>query len=105
LTKIENLHLIQPVDIWVERAAEALGCEEKSKVQIAKYISSYEQRVGIQPGGSNIAFGCLAATIFATLTILAMSFLPSATTLSRQRCMQSQLQIILSHIMESLEKY
>ena len=61
LTKIENLHLIQPVDIWVERAAEALGCEEKSKVQIAKYISSYEQRVGIQPGGSNIAFWMLGS--------------------------------------------
>lgn len=61
LTKIDNIYLIQPVDIWVERAAKAIGCEEKSKREIAKCISSFEQELGLPPGGGNIAFWMLGS--------------------------------------------
>ena len=61
LVKIDNIHLIQPVDIWIERAAKAIGCEEKSKKEIAKYISSFEQKLGLRPGGGNIAFWMLGS--------------------------------------------
>ena len=61
LTEIDNIYLIQPVDIWVVRAAKAIGCEEKSKREIAKYISSFEQELGLPPGGGNIGFWMLGS--------------------------------------------
>ena len=61
LIKIDNIYLIQPVDIWVERAARAIGCIEKSKIEIAKYISYFEQKLGLPPGGGNIAFWMLGS--------------------------------------------
>lgn len=61
LTKIDNLYLIQPVDIWVERAAKAIGCEKKSKKEIAKYILSFEQELRLPPGGGNIGFWMLGS--------------------------------------------
>ena len=61
LTEIENLYLIQPVDIWVERAAKAIGCEEKSKTAIATSILSFEQDLGLPPGGGNIGFWMLGS--------------------------------------------
>lgn len=61
LSQIDNIYLIQPVDIWVERAAKAIGCKEKSKIEIAKYISSFEQKLGLPPGGGNITFWMLGS--------------------------------------------
>ena len=59
--KLDNLHLIQPIDIWIERAASALGCNKKSKEDIAKYIISFEQDMGLPPGGANIGFWMLGS--------------------------------------------
>ncbi|MEA3421081.1 MAG: hypothetical protein U9Q97_05330, partial [Acidobacteriota bacterium] len=61
LTEIKNLHLIQPVDIWIERAAEAIGFEGKSKTEIAKAIALFEQNLGLPPGGGNIGFWMLGS--------------------------------------------
>ena len=61
LTNIDDLYLIQPVDIWVERAAKALGFKEESKTKIAIAISSFEHDLGLPPGGGNIAFWMLGS--------------------------------------------
>lgn len=61
LTMIDNIYLIQPVDIWVERAAKAIGCKEKSKKEIAKYILSFEMEFGLTPSVGNIAFWLLGS--------------------------------------------
>ena len=61
LTEIENLSLIQPVDIWVKRAAKAIGCEETSEIAIATSILSFEQELGLPPGGGNIGFWMLGS--------------------------------------------
>lgn len=60
-SKMADIHLLQPVDIWVERAARAIGVNEKSKEKIAIFISSYEQKLGLAPGGGNIAFWMLGS--------------------------------------------
>ncbi|MDY6894580.1 MAG: hypothetical protein SVO01_04055 [Thermotogota bacterium] len=61
VTEIDNLYLIQPVDIWVERAAKAIGCEEESKTKIATSIASFEHELGLPPGGGNIGFWMLGS--------------------------------------------
>lgn len=61
LAKIDDLYLIQPVDIWVERAAKAIGCKEESKIKIATAISSFEHDLGLPPGEGNIAFWMLGS--------------------------------------------
>lgn len=61
LTEIDDLHLIQPVDIWVERAAKAIGCKEESKTKIATAILSFEHELSLPPGGGNIALWMLGS--------------------------------------------
>jgi hypothetical protein len=53
---IEADYLLQPIDIWVERAGQALGHVGKSKVSLARFISSFERENNIAHGGANI--GC-----------------------------------------------
>ncbi len=56
-----DLHLLQPIDIWVERAARALGVKQNSTTSIAKSISSFERDNGLAPGGGNIGFWVLGS--------------------------------------------
>ncbi len=49
-------YLLQPIDIWVERACKALGHMGTSKVSKAMFISSFEKQHNIAHGGANI--GC-----------------------------------------------
>ncbi len=58
---LNDLHLLQPIDIWVERAARALGLKENSTISIAKFISSFERDNGLAPGGGNIGFWVLGS--------------------------------------------
>lgn len=58
---IEKDYLLQPVDIWVERAVNALGHKQKSKVSIAEFIRSFEKENGLPPGGGNIGFWVLGS--------------------------------------------
>jgi hypothetical protein len=53
---VEADYLLQPIDIWVERAGAALGHTGKSKVSLAKFISSFEKEHSIAHGGANV--GC-----------------------------------------------
>lgn len=53
---VEADYLLQPIDIWVERAGAALGHTGKSKVSLAKFISSFEKEHNIAHGGANV--GC-----------------------------------------------
>lgn len=53
---IEADYLLQPIDIWVERAGQALGHVGKSKESLARFISSFEKENNIAHGGANI--GC-----------------------------------------------
>lgn len=61
LANIDNIYLLQPVDIWVERAAKDLGFKGKSRKQIATFITSFEHKLRIHPGGGNIAFWLLGS--------------------------------------------
>lgn len=56
---IEDDFLLQPVDIWVRRAAVALGHKQESNKSIAEYISSFEKENGLAHGGGNIGFWML----------------------------------------------
>jgi hypothetical protein len=47
-------YFLQPIDIWVERAGKALGHARKSKVSLAKFISSFEIEHNIAHGGANV---------------------------------------------------
>jgi hypothetical protein len=49
-------YLLQPIDIWVERAGAALGHSGKTKVSLARFFSSLEKENKIAHGGANI--GC-----------------------------------------------
>lgn len=59
--KENDIYLLQPIDIWVERAAKAIGIEKTSKTSIAKFICSFEKKIGLAPGGANIAFWMLGS--------------------------------------------
>lgn len=61
-TTIDDDYLLQPVDIWVDRAAAALGNKQKSRLAVAKCISSFERNNGIPHGGANIGFWMLGST-------------------------------------------
>jgi hypothetical protein len=58
---VDDCYLLQPVDIWVRRAAEALGHKQESARSIADFVSSFEKASGIAHGGGNIAFWILGA--------------------------------------------
>jgi hypothetical protein len=51
---VEADYLLQPIDIWVERACKALGHTGTSKVSMAMFISSFEKEHNIAHGGANI---------------------------------------------------
>jgi len=56
-----DVYLLQPIDRWVERAANALGCKQNSKASIAKFVCSFEKEIGLAPGGGNIVFWMLGS--------------------------------------------
>jgi len=58
---LDNLHLLQPVDIWIERAAKALGHHNNSKESIAEFICSFEKENDLPIGGGNIGFWMLGS--------------------------------------------
>jgi hypothetical protein len=51
---VEMDYLLQPIDIWVARAGAALGHKAKSKLSLARFISSFEKEHNIAHGGANI---------------------------------------------------
>jgi hypothetical protein len=60
-SKCTDYYLIQPIDIWPERASRALGNNNHSKIAIAKFINSFEEDIGLPPGGCNIGFWMLGS--------------------------------------------
>jgi hypothetical protein len=54
-TTVESNYLLQPIDLWVQRAGTALG-HTGTKLSLAKFISSFEKENNIAHGGANI--GC-----------------------------------------------
>lgn len=58
---IENDYLLQPIDIWVDRGAKALGHKQTSKTSIAKFIRSFEKGNGLPVGGANIGLWVLGS--------------------------------------------
>jgi len=64
-SQLEKLNLIQPIDIWTERAAqELLNNRKANRSQCANALLNFEKKIGIKPGESNIAFWVLGAEIF-----------------------------------------
>jgi hypothetical protein len=57
-----DVYCLQPIDIWVKRAAEALGCNQPNNPRyIARFVFNFEKTIGIPPGGGNIAFWMLGS--------------------------------------------
>lgn len=56
-----NLHLLQPIDIWVDRAAKALGHKNDSTQSTARFICSFEKENNLLPGQANISFWMLGS--------------------------------------------
>ena len=63
--KVDNDHLLQPIDIWVRRAAEELGHRSQSAESVAKFVSAFEKSKGVAHGGGNISFWMLGGRYLA----------------------------------------